>query len=264
VRIPQPFRSALALLLAGALAAAPASACCDDFWSCVGAVATAGLSCAAEAALAVLQAVIDKVVKAESDSSDIFQAELMKSDAEIRAEIAQTQAQLAQVDVEIKNVLADADKIYNEDQAAIRAALLSAKSGQARTALVSAGPTPTPRPGAVARLGAEVSLPPGGGGGAQRFAGLETSARGLHTKIETLRPEIRRLSVRPGALDVAPYRLRLAGEFDGFFRGKTPADAKKKRDELLLEARRRFASNPKTLAAVEKLLNDEARTRGVT
>jgi hypothetical protein len=38
---------------------------------------------------------------------------------------------------------------------------------------------------------------------------------------------------------------------------------KRKRDELLAEARRRFASDPKTLLAVEWMLNDEARARGV-
>ena len=66
-----------------------------------------------------------------------------------------------------------------------------------------------------------------------------------------------------GSVDVSAYRPRLASEFDGYFRGKSPADGRKKLADLTAEARRRFASDPKTLAAVLNLLNAEARARGV-
>ncbi len=96
-----------------------------------------------------------------------------------------------------------------------------------------------------------------------RSATLTAKAKTLGAGLAALKPDVLRLAQPPATLNVAPFRQQLAGQFDGFYRGKSPADAKKKRDELIAEARRRFASDPKTLAAVEKLLNDEARARGV-
>lgn len=88
-------------------------------------------------------------------------------------------------------------------------------------------------------------------------------SRRVPTRIAVLRPEIQKLSAMKRSVDVSTYRPRLGGEFDAAFRGKSPSDSKKKLADLTAEARRRFASDPKTLAAVERLLNDEARARGV-
>jgi hypothetical protein len=93
---------------------------------------------------------------------------------------------------------------------------------------------------------------------------FKTSLAKVSPRFAALKPEFQRLSQVTRTVDVSPFRQRLAGEFDGFFRGKSPADSKKKLSELLAESRRRFASDPKTLAAVEKMLNDEARVRGVS
>jgi hypothetical protein len=93
---------------------------------------------------------------------------------------------------------------------------------------------------------------------------FKTSLANVSPRFAALKPEFQRLSQVKRTVDVSPFRQRLAGEFDGFYRGKPQADAKKKHAELLAEARRRFASDPKTLAAVEKMLNDEARARGVS
>jgi hypothetical protein len=92
---------------------------------------------------------------------------------------------------------------------------------------------------------------------------LGAASRKVPPRFTALRPELQKLSQMKATADVSRFRPRLAGDLDGFFRGKTPADGKKKLAELTAEARRRFASDPKTLAAVEKLLSDEARARGV-
>jgi len=119
-----------------------------------------------------------------------------------------------------------------------------------RRALAANAPAaPTPAPTALRKLKSHAA-----------FAG---KARTLASDLAALKPGVLRLAQPPVTVNVAPFRQRLSGEFDGYFRGKSPADAKKKLAELTAEGRRRFASDPKTLAAVEKLLNAEARARGV-
>jgi small-conductance mechanosensitive channel len=124
------------------------------------------------------------------------------------------------------------------------------KTAAERRAFVANAPSsPTPIPSTARKL--------------KSHAGFAGKAQTLATNLAGLRPGVLRLGQPPATVNVAPFRQRLSGEFDGYFRGKSPADAKKKLAELTAEARRRFASDPKTLAAVEKLLNDEARARGV-
>jgi hypothetical protein len=94
-------------------------------------------------------------------------------------------------------------------------------------------------------------------------AALRETSKTVGSRFTSLKPEVQKLSQVKRTFDVSSFRPRLGGDFDGFFRGKSPADGKRKLGELTAEARRRFASDPKTLAAVEKLLNDEARARGV-
>ncbi len=436
-----PGRVAFALVLAVAIGLPVSGGCCDDFWGCAETVATAGLSCAAQAALASLRDLIKKI----GDQRDSTTAEY---EARMKAAIDETNGQLAVVDVEIKKLVESIDKacaagdnIQHEGAEAIRAALI------ARQPLATAA-SPTPsgasRLKTTERIGDSTTAGGTAPSTASEFAGLsvsalqslhsdpslaalqrrlddlkrrkeeivakirkmEASAEGrmlgatqaaqdayasqflkpvddflaflqqfltdplnlpalgnaelklfgdtaivegladraenqiyqvgddafltLHDPVEglrklaadaqhildtmkkmatletaterqtlaitdvappaptpsqvrkierssrlagrkktlgagfaTLKPEALRLAQPHVTPNVAPFRQQLAGQFDGFYRGKSPADAKKKRDELVAEARRRFAFDPKTLAAVEKLLNDEARARGV-
>ena len=71
------------------------------------------------------------------------------------------------------------------------------------------------------------------------------------------RPEFDRIKASTlTKFDVVPFRTRVGSDLDAMFLGKSPADQRKKRDELLAEARRRYASDPKTLQAVGALLFD--------
>ena len=54
------------------LIAAPVHGCCDDFWSCATAVATSGLSCAVEAAILVVRAVITDVNASRAEREKAF------------------------------------------------------------------------------------------------------------------------------------------------------------------------------------------------
>jgi hypothetical protein len=80
--------------------------------------------------------------------------------------------------------------------------------------------------------------------------------------LRLLRPEVQRLKSAP-APDLKPIRASVGQSFDQFFKGKTPAEARKTRDALLAEARRRFVGDPKLLASVETLIFNEAKARGV-
>ena len=467
-------RPALALLVALSILANPASGCCDDFWSCAGAVATGGLSCAAEAAVTALQTVIDKLLRSRADGSTAYQAQLAGLQAETQQRLDAVASQVATLDANIDAASAEGSRISGDDQSAIRTALEAHAAPATGSKLVRvASPTPTPLHGASSSLSGAAAPP--GAGGSQRFSNLsgealaalgndpslgdlardlaqlkaekaalvtrigqtkaqllavqaqaaaeanagfsqgfvkplddaldalraalanplnvpglaasvvelldlalkgldsivdrlvgaarqleEDAARkfdpllqeleiiankaaatvdkmrkmtllrsaaerqalagsnasqlgagsslggqvprgmptpnpgvtssfpagsqrpvptpgralrsvaslqsgfaGVRTTIATLLPTVASLGQRP-AIDVAPYRLRLGPQFDAFFRGKPTAEARQKRDELILEARRRFASDPRTLAAVVRLLDDEARARGIS
>jgi hypothetical protein len=68
---------------------------------------------------------------------------------------------------------------------------------------------------------------------------------------------------RPTAPAVAAFQPRVTADLNAHFQGRSPADMGRKRDELIAEARRRFARDPKTLEAVEKYLREQAAARGV-
>jgi hypothetical protein len=434
-------RSILALLLAAAIGMPASAGCCDDFWSCAGAVATAGLSCAVQAAVDEIRALIRKTVSQREAATAAY-------DAQLQAVIDDLRGQLAAIDAEIKTLLqqidaarAGGDKILHEDAEQIRATL-AVRAGTApkvaappapssvgrikTTERIGAAATPAsgPAPGylaadaaalkalqsdtslaalrqrleelarekkllvakitataasiagaemaaaeaaknayasdflkpvndVIAKLEAALANPSKIGdlataaanliatavkglevvvdralGGVEdtgnaalaslvaplnelrklaaeaaailakmeKMTALRTAAerralaanapvsptpvasaarklkshaafavkaRTLAADLAALKPGVLRLAQPPATVNVAPFRQRLSSEFDGYFRGKSPSDAKKKLGELSAEARRRFASDPKTLAAVERLLNDEARARGV-
>lgn len=75
--------------------ATPAVACCSDFWSCAAAVASAGLSCAEEAALAGLRQLIS-LVHAERDAERRTFEQAATVDAEAARAVAANWARLAE------------------------------------------------------------------------------------------------------------------------------------------------------------------------
>ena len=81
--------------------------------------------------------------------------------------------------------------------------------------------------------------------------------------LRLLRPEIQRLLTAPPTPDLRPARAQVAKQFDQYFKGRSPSEARKTREQMIVEARRRYGSDPKIRAAVERLINDEARARGV-
>jgi hypothetical protein len=146
---------------------------------------------------------------------------------------------------QLRNVAAEAAAILAKMEK-----MTALKTVAERRALAANAPaSPTPAPSAARKLRSHAA-----------FAG---KARTLAADLAALKPGVLRLAQPPAAVNVSPFRQTLAGPFDGFYLGKPPADAKRKRDELIAEARRRFASDPKTLAAVLGYLDDEARARGV-
>ncbi|HEY3349723.1 MAG TPA: hypothetical protein VGM13_08115 [Thermoanaerobaculia bacterium] len=104
----------------------------------------------------------------------------------------------------------------------------------------------TPAPSARARM-----LTPA------RLAGFTKS---LRQRVGTLRTDAQKLTL-VRAPDVAPFRAKVSADFAAQFKGKGAPAAAATRDSLLAEARRRFASDPKTLAGVEKLITDASKVR---
>jgi hypothetical protein len=91
-------------------------------------------------------------------------------------------------------------------------------------------------------------------------AALSTFARSLPLRAASLRATLSR--VKPaGPPDVAPYRGKVTADLASQFKGKAGPAAEATRNALLAEARRRFASDPKTLAGVEKLIADASKVR---
>ncbi len=134
-----------------------------------------------------------------------------------------------------RDLLAKLEKI-------VRLRTLLERQTEFRAALV----TTTPGPSLRARLATS--------------ARLADFTRPVKLRLGTLKADTRKLAlVRPP--DVTPFRTKLAAGLDAQFKGKSPAAAAATRDALLADARRRYASDPKTLAGVEKIVIDAAARR---
>jgi hypothetical protein len=70
-----------------------------------------------------------------------------------------------------------------------------------------------------------------------------------------------RLQARNIRAALPEYQKSFSQKMDGYFAGKSAADMGKQRDQLIAEARTRFANDPRTRDAVIRLLNDEAGRR---
>lgn len=92
---------------------------------------------------------------------------------------------------------------------------------------------------------------------------LLAMSKTLRADMVTVRPELQRLASHMQRPDLAPIQTRLATSFDQYFKGKSPAEVETTRDQLILEARQRYSSDPKLLASIEQLINDEAQTRSI-
>ncbi|MGH6684841.1 MAG: hypothetical protein ACRECA_13150, partial [Pseudolabrys sp.] len=61
---------------------------------------------------------------------------------------------------------------------------------------------------------------------------------------------------------LAMYRTNTTHQLDSYFAGKTPAALASERDQLVAQARTRFAKDPKTQNGVIGLINEEAQKQG--
>jgi hypothetical protein len=68
---------------------------------------------------------------------------------------------------------------------------------------------------------------------------------------------------KPATKDTTAFRQKISGDFDTYFKGVTPAAGRKKREELIAEAKIRYAKDPDTLKALVNYLREEASARGV-
>ena len=81
-----------------------------------------------------------------------------------------------------------------------------------------------------------------------------------HQSLVTLGTAIQKMqSSLPAVLP--DTKAKVAGDFDGYFHGKTAEEAEAKKNELLVEARKRFKTDPGTLRKVEDLINQQTRLR---
>lgn len=92
---------------------------------------------------------------------------------------------------------------------------------------------------------------------------LRYAVKTISSDLRSLRPQMQRLTTTPPPPDLRPAQAQVKEHFDQYFRGKPPSEGRKIRDQLIGEAHVRYGADPGTLAAVEKLINDEARARGV-
>lgn len=92
---------------------------------------------------------------------------------------------------------------------------------------------------------------------------LIAMSKSLRTDLVTVRPNLQRLATQMQRPDLTPIRAKLTTSFDQYFKGKQPAEARQIRDQLILEARRRYSADQTLLASIEQLINNEARARGV-
>ena len=90
---------------------------------------------------------------------------------------------------------------------------------------------------------------------------FQAAVRRFATVTSELKAGARRFAPHPTPARRAAA-ARIAGELDVYFKGKSPAEARRQHDELVREARLHFAGEPSKLKAVERFLSDEARARG--
>lgn len=163
-------RTFLATIVVAFMAVAtPIRACCDDFWSCVGAVATGGLSCVVEDLINSVKAMVQNV------------EHLVSTLAQQAADVVNlAKNELGGAANDLRNLAAQAESDFNH--AATMAQSLVDQERRPVMAAVSknlpAGiATPVPAPGTMVRPGAAVP-PPAGKGGTAKLPGAAQTPQG--------------------------------------------------------------------------------------
>lgn len=82
------------------------------------------------------------------------------------------------------------------------------------------------------------------------------------TRISVLQPRLQKFQVR-GRAPVSSYARLVSSEMDRYFTGRPPAEAQRTLQQLIQESRQAYARDPRTQAALERYLRDEAGARGV-
>ena len=201
----RPFlRIALVLVLCATLTAAPAIACCDDFWSCAEAVATAGLSCAVEAAINALRALIANVRSVRDQHSQEFEKGLVEIQRECDALKAKLALLAAKTKADMDKIQKEADSIVGEDAARLTT-YISEKQPNLQTTFATPTPavggarldkskvlsrTPTPTPKAVGAGSSPLGASHGTGLVSASKQSLVTLTPDAHETMKDLRNEI--------------------------------------------------------------------------
>ena len=94
-------------------------------------------------------------------------------------------------------------------------------------------------------------------------AGRQKALEVPKLRIQAVSLQVRQLkTIRLQARDIRAslpaYQKSFSQQMDSYFAGKSPAEMSKQRDQLIAEARTRFAKDPRTGDAVIRLLNEEA------
>lgn len=130
----------------------PAWACCNDFWSCAGAVATAGASCLIQEALNRLNALIQRV-KSESESKQRAFNEEVQGSLNTALSETQRQKQIADLSLQrLRDYVAEANRLAGDDKMALDTTLRSAAiQQQPATSSRSTGAAARMTPGTLTR-----------------------------------------------------------------------------------------------------------------
>lgn len=83
----------------------------------------------------------------------------------------------------------------------------------------------------------------------------------MRASLARVRDAVQRLPATARRPDVTPMRKQAEDDLQARFRGKSPAEAARLRDEMLAEARRRFGGQPQWLPDVEALIQQAMANR---
>lgn len=86
----------------------------------------------------------------------------------------------------------------------------------------------------------------------------------IHAAVAQFKAQRAQGKTAQSASMVQTYRTNLSKQFDVYFAGKSPAAVATQRDQLIAQARTRFATDPTTQNGVIGLINSEAAKRGST
>lgn len=167
-----------ALLLTLVPLAAPLQACCDDFWSCVGAVASGGLTCAIESLINLVRTIIDNIGRLISTLAQQTADVVNLARTELAGAVSDVRGLVNQAENDFNATVRLAGSIVEEasrpQAVAVRPPLAPAGVAAGSRALPPSGAT-SAAGRATSGTGVASALPPGGGAQAAT-AGKTTSS----------------------------------------------------------------------------------------